>query len=71
MCQTARHSLGDRERKILKDYGLMGRVVALRNIVMLKKIVDVILFSFVFLSREIQIQLFKNFGQEHDYFTMY
>jgi hypothetical protein len=49
----------------------MGRVVALINIVRLKKIVDVNFFSFVFLLREIQIQLFKNFGQEHDYFTMY
>ena len=26
------HRLGDRETKILKDYGMIGRVVALRNI---------------------------------------
>ena len=32
MCQNLGHSLGDRERKILKDYGLIGRVVVVRNI---------------------------------------
>ena len=31
MCQNSSHGLGDIERKILKDYGLVGRVVALRN----------------------------------------
>lgn len=32
MCQNSSCSLGDRKRKILKDYGSIGRVVALRNI---------------------------------------
>lgn len=32
MCQNLSHSLGDKERKFLKDQCLRGRVVALRNI---------------------------------------
>ena len=32
MCQNSSHNVGDRERKVLKDYGLIGRVIALRNI---------------------------------------
>ena len=47
MCQNVGHCLSSRERKILKDYGLMGRVVALRNIVRWKKTIDVL---FVFIS---------------------
>jgi hypothetical protein len=32
MCQNSSHSPGDRERMILKVYGMIGRVVALINI---------------------------------------
>ena len=32
MYQNLSHSVGDRERKLLKDYGWIEKVVALRNI---------------------------------------
>ena len=68
ICQNLGHSLGDRQRKILKDCGIMGRVVALINIhnEMVEKS-RCVCFPFL---REIHKQYSFNFGREGNYLTM-
>lgn len=56
MRQTLGHSLGDGKRKMLKDYGLMGRVANLRNTQsVMEENSRFLLFLFFLLKRDLLI----------------
>lgn len=56
MRQTLGHSLGDGKRKILKDYGLIGRVANLRNTQsVMEENSRFLLFLFFLLKRDLLI----------------
>ena len=73
MCKYPSHSLGDGERKILKDHGLIGRVRWKKHIKWdeEKKSRSMCVCVFFSLLREFHRQYSYNFGQKHKNLIMY